>query len=100
LPNTVQVSDDDLPNAVQVLRRKPVVTGQGDRFQPEFADRPVALDVHMSRFVTVKAVKEKPIRTMDSRNRRQNTTPSDCAGMVSEGNHTLSFLPVGAGCLF
>jgi hypothetical protein len=46
----------DIPNPVQFNVRKPMVPGEGDGGQPEFAGGAAFIDVHMgrlSRFVTI-----------------------------------------------
>src|ERR1019366_6263874 len=71
LPNTVQIVDDDLSAAVQFLCREAIIVRQDNGFEPELADGPVPAHMDVPRFVTVEAVKEKPIRARDTRNRRQ-----------------------------
>jgi hypothetical protein len=71
LLNTVQIVEDDLPDAVQFLCREAVVVRQDNGFEPEFADGPVPAHMDVPRFVTIEAVEEEPIRARNTGDRRQ-----------------------------
>src|SRR5438105_4681876 len=71
LPNSVQIVEDDLPDAVQVLGREAIIVRQNNGFEPEFADGSVSAHMDVPRFVTVETVKEEPIRAGDAGDCRQ-----------------------------
>jgi hypothetical protein len=61
LPNAVQIVNDDFPDSVQFLCRKAIVIRRNNGFKPEFANNSVPAHMDVRPFVTVEAVKEKPM---------------------------------------
>jgi hypothetical protein len=59
----LQVFLNEAPNSIEFSRREAPVRGEGQRSEPEFAGRVVALHVNMHRLHTIEAVEEEPVRT-------------------------------------
>jgi hypothetical protein len=67
LHDPVPVSRDDPTNGVQFFRRETLIPCQGQGLNPEFADHPFPLNMHVHSFVTVEAVKEEPVWPLEFR---------------------------------
>jgi hypothetical protein len=53
---------DQLPDDTQLMRGEAIIAGKHYRFKPEFTGSIFPLYMYVSRFVTVKTVKEKTVR--------------------------------------
>jgi hypothetical protein len=60
--------DDHLPDAIQFLCRETIIVRQDNGFEPKLADGAVAAHMNVPRFITVEAVKEKPIGARNTGN--------------------------------
>jgi hypothetical protein len=64
------VSHDDLAYSIQLFSRETLVSCQRNRLNPEFADHPFPLNMYVIPLITIKAVKEKPVRPGNIADRR------------------------------
>jgi len=63
LQKSILIELNELPNPIQFSTRKPTAFLQSHWYKPKLSDLVLALDMHMSRFITISCIKEKAIRT-------------------------------------
>jgi hypothetical protein len=68
LQNIRKIVSDDRSDLIEFFRREPVVAAQHNWLDPKLADIAFAPDMHVFRFKTVKAVKERTEGSGNSRN--------------------------------
>jgi len=63
LQKSILIELNELPNPIQFSTRKSTAFLQSHWYKPKLSDLVLALDMHMSRFITISCIKEKAIRT-------------------------------------
>jgi hypothetical protein len=66
LHKRIAIGADDRSDRAELPGRKPVVLAQSYGFEPEFADKFLALNVDMLRFIAVEAVEEESVWSCDT----------------------------------
>lgn len=100
LYNTFKIVENGPSDLVEFLCRKPVVSAQSNRVQPELADLSVPSHMHMLRFVAVETVKEEPVCSRYARNRRHRSLSNPLQEQdTSHCTRVGLFTPVDSDCV-